>query len=84
MTARRRSRSNSALSNLIDNGLVMRYIVALLRNSSAPYAIAYRVVMDLPVMSPLSPMLAKAIPSLEKLPAGAYHYEPKFDGFRRC
>ncbi|HEY3737541.1 MAG TPA: ATP-dependent DNA ligase [Jatrophihabitans sp.] len=38
--------------------------------------------MDLPVMPPLSPMLAKAIPSLEKLPAGAYHYEPKFDGFR--
>ncbi|WP_250447970.1 ATP-dependent DNA ligase [Actinotalea sp. C106] len=34
--------------------------------------------MDLPVMPPVDPMLAKAVP---EIPAGQ-HYEPKWDGFR--
>ena len=33
-------------------------------------------------MPPVSPMLAKAIPSLDKLAVGEFHFEPKFDGFR--
>ena len=35
--------------------------------------------MHLPVMPPVSPMLAKAVPSI---PEGALLYEPKWDGFR--
>jgi ATP-dependent DNA ligase len=35
--------------------------------------------MDLPVMPPVSPMLAKAVP---EVPVGEYLYEPKWDGFR--
>jgi ATP-dependent DNA ligase len=35
--------------------------------------------MDLPVMPPVSPMLAKAVPAI---PTGAYVFEPKWDGFR--
>jgi ATP-dependent DNA ligase len=35
--------------------------------------------MDLPVMPPVSPMLAKAVP---EIPVGDYLYEPKWDGFR--
>lgn len=35
--------------------------------------------MDLPVMPPVKPMLAKAVPDV---PAGDYLYEPKWDGFR--
>ncbi|MDN5764633.1 MAG: ATP-dependent DNA ligase [Humibacillus sp.] len=35
--------------------------------------------MDLPVMPPVAPMLAKAVPSI---PTGALSYEPKWDGFR--
>jgi len=35
--------------------------------------------MDLPVMPPVAPMLAKAI---DGVPRGAYSYEPKWDGFR--
>jgi ATP-dependent DNA ligase len=35
--------------------------------------------MDLPVMPPVEPMLAK---SAAKVPAGDYLYEPKWDGFR--
>jgi ATP-dependent DNA ligase len=35
--------------------------------------------MDLPVMPPVSPMLAK---SVKDIPAGALSYEPKWDGFR--
>jgi ATP-dependent DNA ligase len=35
--------------------------------------------MDLPVMPPVSPMLAKSVPSI---PGGAMSYEPKWDGFR--
>jgi ATP-dependent DNA ligase len=35
--------------------------------------------MKLPVMPPVSPMLAKAIPDV---PEGDYLYEPKWDGFR--
>lgn len=35
--------------------------------------------MDLPVMPPLAPMLAKAV---ARVPAGNYGYEPKWDGFR--
>jgi ATP-dependent DNA ligase len=38
--------------------------------------------MQLPVMPPVSPMLAKAIASMDKLPAGEYVFEPKWDGFR--
>lgn len=38
--------------------------------------------MDLPVMPPVSPMLATATASLDKLPAGEYLFEPKWDGFR--
>lgn len=38
--------------------------------------------MHLPVMPPLAPMLAAATASLEKLPAGEYLFEPKWDGFR--
>jgi ATP-dependent DNA ligase len=37
--------------------------------------------MQLPVMPPVSPMLAKAVP---EMPEGDYLYEPKWDGFRRC
>ena len=36
-------------------------------------------VMDLPVMPPLKPMLAKPAP---EVPTGDYLYEPKWDGFR--
>jgi ATP-dependent DNA ligase len=35
--------------------------------------------MDLPVMPPVAPMLAKAVPAI---PAGDYIVEPKWDGFR--
>ena len=35
--------------------------------------------MQLPVMPPVKPMLAKSVPSV---PDGAYVYEPKWDGFR--
>jgi ATP-dependent DNA ligase len=35
--------------------------------------------MDLPVMPPVAPMLAK---SVKEIPAGALSYEPKWDGFR--
>ena len=35
--------------------------------------------MDLPVMPPVLPMLAKSIP---EIPAGEFVYEPKWDGFR--
>ncbi|MEX2290230.1 MAG: ATP-dependent DNA ligase [Mycobacteriales bacterium] len=35
--------------------------------------------MDLPVMPPVKPMLAKAVPDV---PTGDYLYEPKWDGFR--
>jgi ATP-dependent DNA ligase len=35
--------------------------------------------MDLPVMPPVSPMLAKAVP---EMPIGDFVYEPKWDGFR--
>ena len=35
--------------------------------------------MDLPVMPPIKPMLAKPVPTL---PSGEMSYEPKWDGFR--
>ena len=35
--------------------------------------------MDLPVMPPVAPMLAKAVPAI---PEGDYVFEPKWDGFR--
>src|SRR5919204_5231293 len=35
--------------------------------------------MRLPVMPPISPMLAKPV---EGIPTGAFSYEPKWDGFR--
>ena len=35
--------------------------------------------MRLPVMPPVSPMLAKSVP---QIPRGAFSYEPKWDGFR--
>jgi ATP-dependent DNA ligase len=35
--------------------------------------------MDLPVMPPVAPMLAKPVP---ELPDGAWNFEPKWDGFR--
>src|SRR5690349_24073844 len=35
--------------------------------------------MDLPVMPPVAPMLAKAVPAI---PDGDYLFEPKWDGFR--
>jgi ATP-dependent DNA ligase len=35
--------------------------------------------MDLPVMPPVAPMLAKAVP---QIPSGDYLFEPKWDGFR--
>jgi ATP-dependent DNA ligase len=35
--------------------------------------------MDLPVMPPVAPMLAKPVP---ELPDGAWSFEPKWDGFR--
>jgi ATP-dependent DNA ligase len=35
--------------------------------------------MDLPVMPPVAPMLAKPVP---ELPDGPYSFEPKWDGFR--
>jgi ATP-dependent DNA ligase len=35
--------------------------------------------MDLPVMPPVAPMLAKPVPDL---PDGAFSFEPKWDGFR--
>jgi len=35
--------------------------------------------MDLPIMPPVAPMLAKAV---EEIPRGEYSYEPKWDGFR--
>ena len=38
--------------------------------------------MDLPVMPPLAPMLAKSTPSLPEAEPGRYWFEPKWDGFR--
>ncbi|MEO6988518.1 MAG: ATP-dependent DNA ligase [Aquihabitans sp.] len=38
--------------------------------------------MDLPVMPPLLPMLAKSTPSIPDAPEGDYWFEPKWDGFR--
>ena len=40
--------------------------------------------MQLPVMPPLKPMLAKAQPGVPEQPPGAstWLYEPKWDGFR--
>jgi ATP-dependent DNA ligase len=38
--------------------------------------------MDLPVMPPLRPMLARSTPDLPDAPEGAYWFEPKWDGFR--
>ena len=35
--------------------------------------------MQLPVMPPVKPMLAKSVPAV---PDGDYAYEPKWDGFR--
>ena len=35
--------------------------------------------MDLPVMPPVAPMLAKPV---AELPVGAFSFEPKWDGFR--
>src|SRR3954463_5026999 len=35
--------------------------------------------MDLPVMPPVKPMLAKSIP---EIPTGDLSYQPKYDGFR--
>ncbi len=35
--------------------------------------------MRLPVMPPIAPMLAKAV---ERIPTGAFSFEPKWDGFR--
>ena len=35
--------------------------------------------MDLPVMPPVAPMLAKPVP---ELPDGAWSFQPKWDGFR--
>jgi len=35
--------------------------------------------VDLPVMPPVKPMLAKSVP---EVPVGSYLYEPKWDGFR--
>lgn len=35
--------------------------------------------MDLPVLPPVAPMLAK---SVKEIPRGSYAYEPKWDGFR--
>ena len=35
--------------------------------------------MDLPVMLPVAPMLAKPV---GQLPEGPYSFEPKWDGFR--
>ncbi|MGH9114427.1 MAG: ATP-dependent DNA ligase, partial [Acidimicrobiales bacterium] len=35
--------------------------------------------MDLPVMPPVSPMLARAV---RDIPVGDMLYEPKWDGFR--
>ena len=44
----------------------------------APGGAATLATMDLPVMPPVSPMLAKSVPDI---PPGQ-HYEPKWDGFR--
>src|SRR6187200_1481853 len=38
--------------------------------------------MDLPVMPPIAPMLAKATDSLPEAEPGRYLFEPKWDGFR--
>ena len=38
--------------------------------------------MDLPVMPPVRPMLAKPLKGFEALPAGELAFEPKWDGFR--
>ncbi|MGV9709600.1 ATP-dependent DNA ligase [Gordonia sp. NPDC003424] len=40
--------------------------------------------MDLPVMPPIAPMLAKAVPDVPAQPEGdpVWSYEPKWDGFR--
>lgn len=38
--------------------------------------------MDLPVLPPLKPMLAKATPGLPAGEPGAWWFEPKWDGFR--
>ena len=36
-------------------------------------------VMQLPVMPPVAPMLAKSVP---EIPSGDLSFEPKWDGFR--
>ena len=41
--------------------------------------LADTVAMDLPVMPPVAPMLAKPV---AQLPEGRYSFEPKWDGFR--
>lgn len=38
--------------------------------------------MDLPVLPPLAPMLAKSAPDLPDAEPGAFWFEPKWDGFR--
>jgi len=38
--------------------------------------------MDLPVMPPVAPMLAKATDALPEAEPGTYYFEPKWDGFR--
>jgi ATP-dependent DNA ligase len=38
--------------------------------------------MDLPVLPPLAPMLAKSMPELPDAAEGTYWFEPKWDGFR--
>jgi ATP-dependent DNA ligase len=38
--------------------------------------------MDLPVVPPVRPMLAKALRGFDALPAGELAFEPKWDGFR--
>jgi ATP-dependent DNA ligase len=38
--------------------------------------------MDLPVLPPVKPMLAKAIPEIPDAAEGEYLFEPKWDGFR--
>jgi ATP-dependent DNA ligase len=40
--------------------------------------------VDLPVMPPIKPMLAKPVASIERLPKGEFHFEAKWDDFRRC
>ncbi len=38
--------------------------------------------MDLPVLPPIAPMLAKSVPELPDAAEGTYWFEPKWDGFR--